>query len=423
MAAMGIFQGNILLVSNQEPLAQAIRELLAPFVNLALHVCKTIAEAHRLLQKDRYYLGLIHLDSVAEEMEVHHFLRSAKEAGHSIKTLILADCYHAEQVAALLHSGATDYLTQEARQARLDYLVRAHSLSLGARLGPPCLASEAGETDSPLQVLEPILGERASQIMCAAFEESSLLFTGEHGTGKMHLARMIHQLSPRRHQPFLVVNCEHPLTPLLESELFGHAAGALPGGCPEHDGKLVIVGAGFLVLDEIGALPLYLQDKLIQVLERSTFLPMGSDRNRPFQGRLIALSASRSLQNEVLAGRFRQRLYDRLQSAGFHLPPLRTQREAIDVLCRRFLAEACSTRTAGPLDIHDSALRVLRAYDWPGNIRELRNVIERLAAQVAGPEIRLRDLPEAIAESRLRTLAETGGATETENPSASSRLE
>lgn len=240
-----------------------------------------------------------------------------------------------------------------------------------------------------------------AQVHRVAPQDTTLLLTGETGTGKTRLARYIHELSPRRAEPFLVINCGALAANLIESEMFGHVRGAFTGAVRDRSGKFADAGRGTLLLDEIDSLPPSLQAKLLRAVDDRLFEPVGSNEAMPLQARLIAAS-NRSLEREVEAGRFRADLYYRLNVVGFRLPLLRECPNVILQLARSFLAEIAA-RNSRP--VHGMAADVLDAllrYHWPGNIRELRNIMERAIALCPGPEIQLGDLPEVIATAARR---------------------
>jgi DNA-binding NtrC family response regulator len=239
------------------------------------------------------------------------------------------------------------------------------------------------------------------QVIRVAPQDTTILLTGETGTGKTRLARLIHELSPRRHEPFLVVDCGALSPSLIESEMFGHVRGAFTGADRERVGKFAAAARGTLLLDEINSLPLPLQCKLLRVVEERVFEPVGSNRNQPLHARVIAVSNA-PLEQEIGAGRFRADLYFRLNVVGFYLPPLRSRRTSIAPLCQKFMAEFAAANRPDVQGITAEALMVLQEYDWPGNVRELRNVIERAVALCPGPMIEVSDLPETI---RLKVVA------------------
>jgi DNA-binding NtrC family response regulator len=233
------------------------------------------------------------------------------------------------------------------------------------------------------------------QAQRVAPQNTTILISGETGTGKSRLARLIHELSPRRDQPFLVVNCGALAAGLIESELFGHVRGAFTGAVGTRNGRLAEVGSGMLLLDDIDGLPPALQVKLLRAVEERVFEPVGANQPHSMRARLIAAS-NRDLKEEVAAGRFRADLYFRLNVLELHLPALRQRRQIIVDLAREFLIEFAPDNDRPVHGIAGCALRALEAYDWPGNIRELRNVMERAAALCPSQEVRLSDLPDHL---------------------------
>jgi DNA-binding NtrC family response regulator len=221
------------------------------------------------------------------------------------------------------------------------------------------------------------------------------LLGGETGTGKTRLAGVIHRLSPRRDQPFLTINCGALSANLIESEMFGHVKGAFTSADANRTGKFVEVGRGTLFLDEIDSLSPALQAKLLRAVEDRVFEPVGSNKTQALQARLIVAS-NRPLDQEVAAGRFRADLFYRLNVVAFHLPRLCERGGDISLLARGFLDEFGRRAGRGGLGFEPETIRALEAYPWPGNIRELRNVIERAVALSEGPTIGLRDLPDAF---------------------------
>lgn len=260
---------------------------------------------------------------------------------------------------------------------------------------PPPAAPEAIDEHSFFSGFPPELNGLREQVMRIAPQDTTILLTGQTGSGKTRLARLIHQLSPRRHQPFLVVDCGALSPSLIESEMFGHVKGAFTGADRDRNGKFAAAGRGTLLLDEINSLPLALQTKLLRVVEEKVFEPVGSNRPQPLQARIIAVS-NVPLEHEIAAGRFRADLYFRLNVVGFYLPPLRGRPSAILPLCHKLLSEFAGVNRPDVRGIAPEALKAMQDYSWPGNIRELRNVIERAVALAPGPIIEIGDLPELI---------------------------
>ena len=239
-------------------------------------------------------------------------------------------------------------------------------------------------------------------IMDVAPTLATVLITGESGTGKELVARMIHQLSQRGDAPFVALNCAAIPETLLESELFGHEKGSFTGATQARQGKFELASGGTIFLDEIGELPLALQSKFLRVLQERLFERVGGSREIRVDLRVIA-ATNRDLTEEVRERRFREDLYYRLNVFPLQLPALRNRRDGLPVLVR-YLLQRASMQTGRDLqDIEPQALEILCGYGWPGNIRELQNVIERAVILCKGV-ITVADLPDG-----LRQPVVTGG--------------
>jgi two-component system response regulator HydG len=335
-------------------------------------------------------LVLAHLPSGQADESVTGLLRIVAAERCSCAVVVLREHNKEAQTAALLRAGAVDCLSLPSDAGRLAHLMEA--LTLRTRLAAASTSTPAEDLPDPLSLG---MAEMADQIRRVAPQETTLLLSGETGTGKTHLARLIHQLSPRRDQPFQVVDCCALSPALIESALFGHVKGAFTGADRDRPGKLASVGRGTLLLDEVNSLPPELQGKLLRAVDERVFEPVGSDRPRPVQARLIAAS-NVPLEHEVAAGRFRADLYYRLNVVSFYLSPLRERAETVPPLVEKFLAEFSARNRPDVRGFSDEAMRALQSYRWPGNIRELRNVVERVVALSAGPEVQFSDLPESI---------------------------
>jgi DNA-binding NtrC family response regulator len=233
------------------------------------------------------------------------------------------------------------------------------------------------------------------QVRAVAPLDTTVMITGETGAGKTRLARLIHALSPRRNKQFLAVNCGALSESLLDSELFGHTKGAFTGADRDHAGKLTQCQNGTLLLDEIDTLSPAAQVKLLQVTDDRVFQPVGATTFQPLRARLVGAS-NKSLETEVAAGRFRSDLYFRLNVMSFQLPPLRERRHEIPRLVRKFAAEFAGHHDIDVPSVLRSALSALESHTWPGNIRELRNVMERAVILSAGGAINHAHLPSHI---------------------------
>jgi DNA-binding NtrC family response regulator len=255
---------------------------------------------------------------------------------------------------------------------------------------------QVGEQEPFYYLKSAETGRLMELVRRVAPQDTTLLLNGETGTGKSRLARLIHEMSPRANQPFLVVHLGVLAPSLIESEMFGHLKGAFTGADRDRPGKFAEVGGGTLLLDEIDSLPLLLQCKLLRAVEERLFEPVGSNKTQTVQARIIAAS-NRDLSREVEAGRFRPDLYYRLNVVAFHLPPLRERPGLIRPLASRWVLEFGQRKGTPVRSISVQAMQALESYSWPGNLRELRNVIERAVALCDGDEIGCPDLPEKMA--------------------------
>jgi transcriptional regulator with GAF, ATPase, and Fis domain len=230
-----------------------------------------------------------------------------------------------------------------------------------------------------------------------ADSDSTILINGETGTGKGVVARAIHQASYRKRGSFVSINCGAIPEHLLESELFGHVRGAFTGACSDKPGKFQMAHGGTLFLDEIGDMSPHLQIKLLKVLEESEFEQVGGNKTIQVNVRIIA-ATHRDLDNEIQRGRFRQDLYYRLYVIPIFLPPLRDRCGDIPLLVSHFLDTSSRKNHKRVTDMSPDALDQLSRYPWPGNIRELKNLMERLVVLKDTGGIELSDLPAKIKE-------------------------
>ncbi|MFQ5543803.1 MAG: sigma-54-dependent transcriptional regulator [Nitrospiria bacterium] len=238
---------------------------------------------------------------------------------------------------------------------------------------------------------------------------SSVLILGESGTGKEVFARAIHRWSPRSAQPFIVVNCVALRDELLESELFGHEKGAFTGALHLKRGKIEIANGGTVFLDEIGEIKPELQVKLLRVLQEREFERVGGTRSIRVNIRILA-ATHRNLYREVKRGRFREDLYFRLNVISLKLPPLRKRADDILPLAHYFIRRFCLSLNKEIMQISQNAMKDLQDYHWPGNIRELANLMERAVVLAPGPEITPQDLPlwmEQTLDDTIETLEMT----------------
>ncbi len=249
--------------------------------------------------------------------------------------------------------------------------------------------STTGKARRPIgasQAMISLLG-RATRY---ANSSATVLLTGESGTGKEVLARWIHDHSRRQSSPYIRINCAALPAPLIESELFGHERGSFTGAVQARQGRLAAAGDGTVLLDEISEMDLGLQAKLLRVLEEEEFQPVGRDTSLPLRARFIATS-NRELKAEIRDGKFREDLYYRLNVLHLHLPPLRERRADIRALVQHFIATFRDEAMHAIQGIDRDALAMLIQHPWPGNIRQLRNVVHRACVVSESSVLRLED--------------------------------
>ena len=300
-----------------------------------------------------------------------------------------------------MKKGAADYLTKPIDLDELEVLI-------GRTLERRALVAENRELRRELETRYRLAGlETANAKMSeaintaarAAASRATILIRGESGTGKELLARAIHHASPRSKGPLVAVNMAAVPETLVESELFGHERGAFTGADRERRGRFELADGGSLFLDEIGDLPRATQAKLLRVLQEQTFERLGGTRSLHVDARVIA-ATNRDLEAMVRLGEFREDLYYRLNVVTIDLPPLRSRREDIPLLVDHFLRRFAAESKAAVESVSREAMDVLLKYEYPGNVRELENIVHRAVVLARGPVVTTADLPLHVAELR-----------------------
>jgi two-component system, NtrC family, response regulator GlrR len=303
----------------------------------------------------------------------------------------------APQALQLLEAGASDFILPPIRP--LDLLPRVLHL-LRPRESEDDLIAHLKQAAGARQIVgqSPILMAQLRKLPLFAGCDATVLITGETGTGKELCARAVHYCSRRHDKPFLAVDCGAIPADLIENELFGHERGAYTTALTAQPGLLQESAGGSLFLDEIHSLPLPMQSKLLRFLQEKEYRPLGSPKPRHVDVRVIAAS-NISLEDAVRAGRFRQDLYYRLNVLSLQMPPLRDRREDIPILARHFLEKYAAEFSRPARDITEEAVQKLFNYPWPGNARELENIVERAVLVCDAPLIETRDVELPASES------------------------
>jgi len=293
---------------------------------------------------------------------------------------------------AAVKGGVFGYLTKPFdAKALLVEIERALAVS-GA---PNAAGDDDGAWRAAIITRNPAMEEVLAKARLVAAGDAAILIRGESGTGKELLARAIHAVSPRRDRPFVAINCGAIPEPLLESELFGHVKGAFTGAVRENPGLFQTADGGTLLLDEIGDMPAALQVKLLRVLQEKQVRPVGGMQHAPIDVRVIS-ATHRDLEAEMAAGNFREDLYYRLKVVTLTLPPLAERREDIPLLAGHFLGELAARYKKKVAGLSPEAVEQLVAAAWPGNVRQLYNVIEQSVALATTPLIPASLVQQAI---------------------------
>jgi two-component system response regulator PilR (NtrC family) len=322
-------------------------------------------------------------------------LDAVKKRAPSTEVIVVTAYATPETAIAAMKRGAYDYLTKPFKVDEIEVVVgRAMEKRVLVRENRLLRAELQGQFRLDRLIGKSVAISRVFELVRkVAPTKTNVLISGESGTGKELVARALHHLGSRPQGPFVAVNCGAIPEALLESELFGHVRGAFTGADREHAGLFVTASGGTLFLDEIGELPMALQVKLLRVLQERRVRPLGGPTEKEVDVRLVAAS-NRDLEGEVSRGSFRQDLFYRLNVIQILMPPLRARRDDVPLLAHLF-AERCAAELGKPVpQIAPEALRQLCEYDYPGNVRELENIIERAVTLGAGPSVTADLLPD-----------------------------
>ncbi len=397
-----IFPPRILIVDDQQSMCEMLFDTLTPSGFEVQWKIKAVLAIELLREK---VFDVVLTDLKMPDMSGIEFCQEVNRNHPGLPVVVMTAFGSLEAAVSAIRAGAFDFVTKPLdmdlleiaieraiKQSRLQREVRQlkNSLDIDVSFGKLIGKSPAMK----------VLYKQLSQV---AAVDTTVLITGESGSGKELAAHSIHQYSQRRDHPFVAINCAALPESLMESELFGHVAGAFTGADQNHDGLLVRANGGTLFLDEIGEMSPALQPKLLRALEANCVRPVGGSEEIQFDARLVA-ATNRDLETAVEAGTFREDLFYRINVVPIHLPPLRQRSSDILILAQFFVKMFSQKSEAEMKEITESVAQRLLDYQWPGNVRELRNAMERAVTLSEGTKLSIEDLPDSIRNYQSRTM-------------------
>ncbi len=381
-----------ILVTDDEKIQ---RESLAGFLRKKGYTVLTahnFDEAYRQVQE--HPVDVVLTDVKMGDKSGYDLLKAVRELNPEITVIIMTAYGNVEEAVAAMKDGAYDYLTKPIDLDEVELLVhRALQLKL-LKSENETLRRKLEERHRFTNIVtaSPLMEEVLNIAARSANSRTSVLIEGESGTGKELIVRAIHYASPRKDKPLVVVNCAAISENLIESELFGHEKGAFTGALQTRLGRLEEADGGTLFLDEVGDVPLSVQVKLLRFLQFGEFQRVGSNETRKVDVRLIA-ATNRNLREMIKEGTFREDFYYRLNVINIYVPPLRKRKEDIPLLIDHFIKKFAEENGKPIQGISREAMDLLMKYDYPGNVRELENMIERAVVLARGEIIEKEDLP------------------------------
>jgi DNA-binding NtrC family response regulator len=396
---------NILVVDDEKDICMALKILLTK-EGYNVQECYNGEQAIERIRKENF--DIIMTDIKMEKMDGFEVLREAQKISPETSVIMMTAFASVGSAVEAMRAGATDYITKPFINDEIRFTIKRILKSRELQMENQILRQELSQ--KPAAFTNIIGSSEAMQKVFSVMEKvipskSNILITGESGTGKGLVAQAIHEAGARKDKPFISINCGAIPENLLESELFGHKKGAFTSAVDDKKGLITMANGGTLFLDEIGELPPALQVKLLHVIQTKELTPVGDTRVITVDVRIIAATNADLLQR-VKEGRFREDLYYRLNVIEICMPALRGRRDDIPVLLKHYLGIFSKEAGKSIKDIDYEATQALLAYDWPGNIRELRNTIERATVLADGEVITIHDLPD-----RFRTLDVEGVST------------
>jgi DNA-binding NtrC family response regulator len=386
-------RGSILLVDDEEKILKALGRALRDEGHEVV-AAASAREAQKLLATRPFDLLVVD-NRMPDKTGLELIKELVSSTAESERPQIIMMTAHAtvESAIAAMKLGAFDYLQKPFEVDELLVGARRALEHQRLRTQHRYLLSEREEEFDHYGIVgrSRAIQEVIRQIELVAQSRSTVLITGETGTGKELVARAIHDRSAQREMPLIKVNCAALPEGLLESELFGHVKGAFTGATSSKKGKFALADGGTIFLDEIGTMTPAVQAKLLRVLQEREFEPLGAERTEKVDLRVIAAS-NRDLRRMVTDGRFQEDLFYRLSVIPIHIPPLRERREDIPALTDHFIGKHTQRTGKRVEKVEEAVLQAFRDYDWPGNVRELENTIERAVVLSPAPVITRREI-------------------------------
>ena len=386
-----------ILVVDDEPGLREMLTILFRRERYEVTACPGFATAREAIRNAPTPYGVVLTDLMMPDGSGLDVLSLAKERSVETEVIVMTAHSTVETAIEAMKRGAYDFVTKPFATAELRALVQK-AFEKSALVAENVRLRAQVDRQHPKDLARPLAsrcGKILELIARVAESRSTVLITGESGTGKERIARAVHDVSDRKGKPFLVVNCGAIPEALVESELFGHEKGAFTGATSRKLGIFREAEGGTVLLDEVGELPLGVQVKLLRVLQEQKVRGVGESNETTIDVRVLA-ATNRDVEEDVKSGKFRQDLYYRLNVIRIEVPPLRVRREDVGELAKHFLERCSREHNKQIRGFSPDALRALDAYDFPGNVRELENIVERAVALASGQQIGLGDLPHEV---------------------------
>ena len=393
----------ILIVDDEKRICSSLSDIFED-EGYKVHAVRDGQTALQFLEQEQP--DLMMLDLWMPGMDGLQVLEAVQQRYPALPVIVISGHGNIETAVKAAKLGAYDFL-EKPLSLEKTLIMAERAINQGRLLRENLDLKQRVERKYEMIGVSKAMQDIRERIATAAPTNGRVLIYGENGAGKELIARALHRQSLRADKPFIEVNCAAIPQELIESELFGHEKGAFTGATARKIGKIELSHEGTLFLDEIGDMSLATQAKVLRVLQEQKFERVGGTETLEADFRVFAAS-NKNLDEEIEAGRFREDLYYRLNVIPFYVPPLRERKEDIPLLARHFLAEISEENGRRLKSLTPDALEVLMQYDWPGNIRELKNVMERLMIMVSANTIRAEHIPNSMLGGRRKPAQNSG---------------